>query len=103
MDGKLGVATSNGHMVFCVMCAWIRPFLERMDLREVLCETIFRNAYMDKNERVAGYKQNLVPFIRLFEFGNETELIRNGKNDKTRVRIPCEMSILRNKIEKSSH
>ena len=48
----------------------------------VLCETIFRYAYINKNERVAEYKQNLVPFIRLFEFGNETELIRNGKNDK---------------------
>ena len=52
-----------------------------MDLWEVLCEMISRNAYMDKNEWVAGYKRNLVPFIRLFGFGNgnETELIRNRK------------------------
>ena len=53
-----------------------------MGLWEVLCEMVFRNAYINKNERVAGYKWNLVLFIRLFEFGNETELIRNSKNDK---------------------
>ena len=30
-----------------------------------------------KNELVAKYELNLVPFIRLFKFGNETEILRS--------------------------
>ena len=82
MDGKSESLLPMNIWRMLLVCAWIRPLLERMDLLVILCEMFSWNAHMGKNERVTGYKQNLVPFIRLFEFGNETELIRIAKEDK---------------------
>ena len=56
MDGKSASLLPMDIWCKAVLCTWVRPLLERMDLWEVLCEMVFRNAYINKNERVAGYK-----------------------------------------------
>ena len=63
--------------MYSAWCARVRPLLEKMDLFEVLFEITPQNACFNKNQLVAKYKLNLVPSIRLFRFGNETELMRN--------------------------